>query len=199
MNEHFTMDESSEELTAGNSPQPLSKTALIQSYGILVLITGLVIFLDQWTKSFIEGHLAFGETWMPLEWLAPYARFVHWKNSGAAFGMFQSGGPVFTVLALIVGGIIVYYYPRVPKSDWPLRIALGLQLGGALGNLIDRLMQGYVTDFISIGTFPVFNVADSSITIGVILLLAGVIYSERQEKRAAASVAEMPMEVEAGE
>ena len=94
-----------------------------------------------------------------MMWLAPYARIVHWYNSGAAFGMFQNGNLVFTILAFIVIGAIIYYFPQVESDDWTLKVAMGLQLAGASGNLIDRLMRGKVTDFISVGIFPVFNIA----------------------------------------
>jgi signal peptidase II len=107
---------------------------------------------------------------------------VHWYNRGAAFGMFQEGSMVFTVLAFIIIAAILYYYPQVSGADWPLRLAMSMQLGGALGNLIDRLTIGHVTDFISVGTFPVFNIADSSITVGVIALLLGVWWQERAER-----------------
>jgi signal peptidase II len=90
---------------------------------------------------------------------------------------------VFTVLAFIVIAAIIYYYPRVENADWPLRLALSMQLGGAIGNLIDRLLHGRVTDFISIGSFPVFNVADSSITVGCVVLVLGVWWQERAAKR----------------
>jgi signal peptidase II len=107
---------------------------------------------------------------------------VHWKNSGAAFGILQGFGDVFTVLAILVAIAIIYYFPQVPRQDWTLRLAMGLQLGGALGNLIDRVTQGSVIDFISIGTFPVFNVADSSISVGVAILILGLWFKERGSK-----------------
>ncbi len=159
-----------------------------RDYWILFGLAGAVIALDQWTKWLVRTRLPFQATWLPdwLGWLSPYARIVHWYNSGAAFGSFQNGNPVFTVLAILVIAAILYYYPRVDAGDWPLRLAMSLQLGGAAGNLIDRLMMGKVTDFISIGTFPVFNVADSSITVGVIVLLLGVWIKERVEKRSVA-------------
>jgi signal peptidase II len=89
---------------------------------------------------------------------------------------------VFTVLSFIVVGVIIYYYPRVPREDWLIRLAMSLQLGGALGNLIDRLNQGYVTDFISMINFPVFNIADASISIGVAILFFALWQRERKEK-----------------
>jgi signal peptidase II len=150
----------------------------------LLFIAGVIVLLDYFTKALVRETLSLGESWMPLEWLAPYARIVHWQNSGAAFGMFQSGGLIFTGLAIVVSIFIIFYFPQVPKEEWALRLAMGMQLGGALGNLVDRLRyDGYVTDFISVGDFPVFNVADSSITVGVIVLLLGVWLSERKLKK----------------
>jgi signal peptidase II len=96
--------------------------------------------------------------------------------------MFQDGNQVFKVLAFIVIGAIIYYYPQVEKEGFLLKLAMGLQLGGATGNLIDRLLNNEVTDFISVGTFPVFNIADASISVGVVVLLIGVWIQERKEK-----------------
>jgi len=155
---------------------------LFRHYLFLFSISGALIALDQWTKYLVRNSLEFGEMWTPWYWLSPYARIVHWQNSGAAFGMFQSGGQIFAVLAVIVSIMIIYYFPQVPRSDTVLRFAMTLQLAGAVGNLIDRIHQGYVTDFISIGTFPVFNVADSSITTGVGVLLLAIWIAEQQEK-----------------
>ena len=157
---------------------------LVTDYLILLGIAGAVVALDQWTKWLVRENLPFQGTWLPewLDWLSPYARIVHWYNSGAAFGMFQNGNLIFTILAFIVIGAILFYYPRVDRDDWTLKLAMGLQLSGAAGNLVDRLVMGKVTDFISLGAFPVFNVADSSITIGVIVLLLGVWIKERKER-----------------
>jgi signal peptidase II len=153
----------------------------------MIWVTGVIVLLDQWTKWLIRANLPSGATWLPdwLAWLSPYARFVNWHNTGAAFGMFQGGSMVFTVLAFIVIGAIIYYFPQVERKDWFLRIALSMQLGGAIGNLVDRLTQdGRVTDFISVGTFPVFNIADASISVGTVVLLLGVYLQERALQRA---------------
>ena len=162
----------------------------VKDYLMLFGVAGIIIALDQWTKWLVRENIEFGTQWLPdwLSWLSPYARFVNWHNSGAAFGMFQNGNLVFTILAFIVIGVIIYYYPQVESDDWTLKLALGLQVAGAAGNLIDRLMFGKVTDFISVGTFPVFNIADSSISIGVVVLLLGVWYKEKQEKKKAAEL-----------
>lgn len=157
-----------------------------KDYFVLFGIGGVIVTLDQWTKWLVRTNLPFQGTWLPQgwEWLSPYARIVHWENRGAAFGMFQNASLVFTVLAFLVIAAILYYFPHVGVEDWPLRVAMGMQLGGAAGNLIDRLtLQGGVTDFISVGTFPVFNIADSSISVGVAVLILGVWWKERQEAK----------------
>lgn len=161
--------------------RPLAKA---RDYLILAGAAGLVVALDQWTKYLVRTRLVFAEVWPPIPGLGSWFRIVHWNNTGAAFGLFPSGGLIFTVIALVVSGAILYYYPRVPSGQAPLRLALALQLGGALGNLIDRLVQGTVTDFIAIGTFPVFNLADASITIGVAVLAAAIWLEERRGREA---------------
>lgn len=160
---------------------------LVEKYGLMFSIAGVIVALDQWTKWLVRSNIAEGTSWLPetLQWLSPYARIVNWYNTGAAFGMFQGGSMVFTVLAFIVIGAIIYYFPQVEKHDWALRIAMSMQLAGATGNLIDRLTQGgKVTDFISVGRFPVWNVADASITVGTIILLIGVYIQERAALKA---------------
>jgi signal peptidase II len=154
----------------------------IRAYIFLFTLAGFIIALDQWTKYIVRTQLQLGQTWVPWDWLAPYARIVYWHNSGAAFGLGQNLSLFITILAIFVVGAIIVYYPQIPKSDWPLRVALGMQLGGAVGNLTDRLTIGFVTDFISVGTFPVFNVADSSISVGVAVLIIGMWIMERKQK-----------------
>ena len=155
---------------------------ILRDYGFLLTLAALIVAVDQWTKTLVRTRLALEEYWAPWPWLAHYARIVHWKNTGAAFGMLQGFGDVFTVLAILVAIAIIYYFPQVPPQDWVLRLAMGLQLGGALGNLVDRLTVGSVTDFISIGTFPVFNVADASISTGVDILILGMWFKDRHNE-----------------
>jgi signal peptidase II len=152
----------------------------LKAYFFLAPVSGFIVALDQWTKSIVESNLEFNETWMPVEWLRPYLRIVHWKNTGAAFGIGQGLNVFFMLLSLVVIVVIIYYFPRIPRSDVFFKVALSMQLGGAIGNLSDRFTQGYVTDFISVGTFPVFNVADSCITVGVGVLLLGMWLEERE-------------------
>lgn len=166
----------------------MSLESKIKDYALLFGVAGVSVAFDQWTKWWVRENIAFGGEWLPdwLMWLSPYARLVHWYNSGAAFGMFQNGNLVFTILAFLVIGAIIYYFPHAEPDDWTLKLAMGLQLGGAMGNLIDRLLMGKVTDFISVGAFPVFNIADASISVGVAILLLGIWLKEREEKSKAA-------------
>jgi signal peptidase II len=172
---------------------------IIKEYWYFTIIASLIVFLDQVTKAIVRANIPFGGRWMPLDWLAPYFRFVHWENTGAAFGLFQQGGAVFAVLAVVVSVFIVLYYPQVPKEDKLMRISLAMQLGGALGNLIDRVVFGPVTDFISVMNFPVFNIADASITVGVGLLILGLWFSEKREKEALEEANTDPENSEASE
>jgi signal peptidase II len=155
-----------------------------KDYGLLLGVAAVIVAIDQWTKHLVLTNIPYQGVWAPWDWLLPYARIVHWSNTGAAFGMLQGYALVFTILAFLVSGLIIYYFPKISLSDWPLRLALCLQLGGALGNLVDRLTRGgQVTDFISVGNFAVFNVADASITVGVIVLLGGFWLKDMQQKK----------------
>jgi signal peptidase II len=158
---------------------------MFRKYSTILLIAVVIVVLDQWTKAWVRSNIPSGSTWLPdsWQWLSPYARLVHWYNTGAAFGMFKDGSMVFTVLAFVVIGAILFYYPKVEREDWSLRLALSMQLGGAIGNLIDRLTIGQVTDFISVGNFPVFNIADASISVGAAVLFLGVWLRERAERK----------------
>ncbi len=148
-------------------------------YLILFLIAGVVIALDQWTKALVRANLAPGEMWVPWDWLAPYARIVFWHNTGVAFGMFQGISSFFAFFNGIIALVILFFYPRVAQGYWLLQVALSLMLGGAVGNLIDRITLGYVTDFISVGTFAVWNIADASLVLSVGLILLAVWLQER--------------------
>jgi len=162
----------------------------LRDYLTLFGIGGAIIILDQTTKVLVRRNLALGEWWSPWEWLEPYFRIVNWKNTGAAFGILPSLGGFIAILAVVVAIAIVFYFPRVPRDDWTLRLAMGLEFGGAVGNLFDRLTIGWVTDFVSIWRFPVFNVADLCITLGVIVLLLGVWSQERTKDKSSAQLEE---------
>lgn len=156
-------------------------------------IAGLVILIDQYVKYLVRANLPVGEVYSLAPGLDPYFRLLHIENTGAAFGMFQSAGTIFAVIAVIVSVVISYYALRLPDGQWALRVVLGLQLGGALGNLVDRVVNGPVTDFfnlLSLLNTPIFNIADLSITLGVIALLLMMWAEARQSKTKAPPAAE---------
>lgn len=158
---------------------------LLRRYAGLFIGAGAIIALDQWTKHLVRTHIPLGTTWLPAGWenLETYARVVHWYNTGAAFGIFQGGSLVFTMLAFIVSIAILWFYAQPEASEWYLSIPLTMQFGGAVGNLIDRLLfEGRVTDMISIGNFAVFNLADASISVGTAIMLLGIWVMEKKEK-----------------
>ncbi len=172
---------------------------LLRTYSLLIIVAIVIISLDQYTKYLVRQNLdLWTETWVPWDWMLPYMRIVHVPNTGVAFGMFQGFGDIFSIIAVVVVLIIILYFPRVPQSDWSLRLAMSLQLSGAIGNLIDRLTIGYVTDFISVGDFPVWNVADASITIGVVVLILGVWITESQEKKKTEANSDLTLETDSG-
>lgn len=162
----------------------------LRDYAFLALIAGLIIAVDQITKAMVRANLGFGDIWAPWDWMIPYARIIYWYNTGVAFGMFQGSGQIFTVLSFLVSLAIIYYFPRIPAHETWMRVALCLQLGGAVGNLIDRIAFGHVIDFISVGTFPVLNVADASITCGVAIMILAVWLEDRREKARALAAAQ---------
>jgi len=155
----------------------------LKSYLVLFPIAAGIVSLDQWTKILIRNTLEIGEIWSLWDWLTPYMRVVHWKNTGVAFGMFQNNNLLFAFLVSIIALVIIVYYPQLTEGDWFLRIALSMQLGGAVGNLIDRLTVGHVTDFISVGNFAVFNVADASVTVGVGVMILGLWVEEKKLRK----------------
>ena len=123
------------------------------------------VALDQITKVVVRESLHRGEHWE----LAPFFRFSHITNDGAAFGLLDNMNTLLAATTVVVIVVLVIYYFAPPIDHWLPRLGLALILGGALGNLLDRLYQGRVTDFINFSHYPAFNLADSGITLGVIL------------------------------
>lgn len=129
-----------------------------------------IVALDQLTKALVRTFMERGESWPDPDWILKL-RYV--TNSGAAFGILQDQTTFLIVMAFI-GLIAIYLYYRFPPFDhWIVPLAIGLMLGGALGNLIDRVLHGEVTDFVDPRRFPAFNVADSAINVGIAIVIIG--------------------------
>ena len=140
---------------------------------MLVSIVAVVVFtLDRLTKMWVEQNVPLFEA-RPV--VAEYVRIVHTQNSGAAFGLLPERTTLLSVLSVVAVLGILYYYRQIASRSSLIAATLGMQLGGALGNLVDRVGQGYVVDFIDVGIpggwrFWAFNVADSSIVVGILLV-----------------------------
>jgi signal peptidase II len=147
----------------------------------------LVILLDQVIKALVSTALPLGGAWSPLAGPAPFFQIVHTANTGVAFGLFRNLGAIFIIVPLIISGVIVYYAWRLPENQMFMAAALGLILGGALGNVIDRIRIGYVIDYFDIGLGTLRNAsnfADWSIVLGVILLGVATLLEEQHTKKA---------------
>jgi signal peptidase II len=141
---------------------------------LFFLAVVVVLALDQLTKAIVRSNLALGEA-LPEE---GFVRIVHVANTGAAFGILQGQTFFLTVTTFLGLAAILLYYLYPPMEHGLLRTALGLQLGGAIGNLTDRVRLGEVTDFIDFRYWPTFNVADSAIVIGVATIVIFFTFSE---------------------
>lgn len=137
---------------------------------LLPAVAVLTLVADRLSKWVVMASLKPGESWNPVAALERYVSLTYVTNTGAAFGLFPDHGTILMVIAVIVIFIIVVYYRRLPGDRWLVQTSLGLQLGGAVGNLLDRLRYGHVIDFIDFKVWPVFNVADSAIFVGVVIL-----------------------------
>ena len=162
----------------------LSWTKKIKIYSGMLAIASLVFVIDQLSKYWVRTNLALRETYIPFPAIGSWFRIIHWKNTGVAFGLFQGNGWILTAIGIIVVIGIIFYSSRVVSGPAYLRVALAMELGGALGNLADRINPelGYVVDFIWIGNFPVFNLADSAIVIGAFVLIIGMWKQEKKEE-----------------
>ena len=135
-------------------------------------LTAIVIFfLDQLTKQIIAINMKAGQTIGLLTYV---------QNRGAAFGLFYGKLWFLIPVSILLVILMMYYYYREQKSEW-LKIPLGLIIGGSLGNIFDRIFRGYVVDFIDFKFWPVFNLADTMINIGVFLIILKMIFHKEKK------------------
>ncbi len=134
--------------------------------------TALVVLgLDQLSKSLVRSRIPLGASWAPFKGVERFFSFTHVTNRGIAFGLLPEWGDYFLYVGIIVVFLLLLYHYRLKETSPFLYFCFGMQIGGALGNLMDRIRYGCVTDFLDFKFWPVFNVADSSITVGTLLLL----------------------------
>ena len=157
-------------------------TRLMQGTLMLVLvIVSTVVLLDQVTKEIMIREIGPNAERSAIEIIPGVVDFRFVRNTGSAFGMFQGQSAILAVLAIGAISLLALYFLREARENQLVAAAIGLQMGGAIGNVIDRFRHGYVVDFIDFPRFPTFNVADSSITIGVVLLMYAVLFRDYQQ------------------
>ena len=140
-----------------------------------LLVALAIVSLDQATKAWVTGNLEYGQSIPLVPALDGWVNVVYSHNSGAVFGILPQANYLFMLIAIVVVVVILVLYRYMPIDGLLVRAGLGLQLGGALGNLVDRLRFGYVIDFLDAGVSPslrwfTFNVADSALVVGVAVL-----------------------------
>jgi len=164
----------------------VTKKDLIWKFAYLA-IAGGVFMIDQSTKAWAASRLRFGDD---REIIPGFLNFAYATNTGAAFSMFDNQGDAgrwgLSVVAMIAGVLVLYFFWRTPRSDDRVLGALALLLAGIAGNVTDRLRLGYVIDFIDVQFgnwhYPTFNVADMAICIGAGLLILDVFFSKSRQK-----------------
>ena len=175
---------------------------------MLVGLTLFLLALDQVSKWLVRQNLAFGEMWAPIPALSRFFTFTHVQNTGVAFGQMPGLGWLFLLVNVgVVAGILVYY-SRLPEGQWLSRVASALILTGALGNMIDRVRTtylalpvagniwnalpfAYVTDFVDIKFWPVWNVADMCV-VGGVAILAWTLWRDERAAMAREAMANDP-------
>ncbi len=156
---------------------PLKRVFLIAGIAIAAFV------LDRFTKTWVERSIPLYDG---RRIVGDWVRIVHTENTGAAFGLLPERTTILSILSVFAVFAILYYYRQIASSSPLVAATLGLQLGGAFGNLWDRVTQGYVVDFIDVGIpngwrFWAFNVADSSIVIGILLVSFLLWLEERKQ------------------
>ena len=133
---------------------------------VLIQLATLIFVIDQFSKFLVRDLLLYRESFPATG----FFRFTHTFNTGSAFGIFRDQNTPLILVSFIGIAILIWIYHSQRFPTGLLRLSLGLQIGGAVGNLLDRLRLGHVTDFMDVGDWPVFNVADASIITGLVIL-----------------------------
>ncbi len=162
----------------------------MKRWSLLFFVAFTVVLIDQLSKEWVIANIPPYASQSPIPALSPFFRLTHSFNTGAAFGMLPNAGDLFLVLALLIVVFLVFFYRRIPAAGWPTRVGIALVIGGALGNVIDRVRHGHVTDFVhfTIGDIisNVSNLADHAIVLGVFIIIADSFRLERIEKQQSA-------------
>ncbi len=138
---------------------------------IIAFVAVIIFAADQLTKYLVVSRVGMGGSWTPFPNLPELVRITPGYNTGTACGYFPQFGQLFTFAPFLILAVVIYFYRSQPQPGWLLTLGTGLIIGGAFGNLVDRLRLGYVVDFIYVYRWPVFNIADAAVSTAVVLLL----------------------------
>lgn len=144
---------------------------------MVYLILILVLVLDQWSKWLVRSNFSLGESHFLLDGIFS---LTYIENRGAAFGLGEGNALFFVLMAILVSFALIYYYKKAGASLW-LKLSTGFILGGAWGNLIDRVMKASVTDMFNFQIWPVFNIADIAVCLGTFFLVLHI-FKETQDE-----------------
>ncbi len=143
------------------------------------LIAAVIVGLDQLTKYLVMTYMELGQSIPEEGWI----RLTYTTNTGGAFSLFANQGFLLAIASILGIAILVLYLRYLPLDSKVLKLGLALDLGGAVGNLIDRVRFGEVVDFVDVGAYPVFNVADSAITVGTVLIVYYLLFIATRKTR----------------
>jgi signal peptidase II len=159
---------------------------LLRPGALLVGVVAVIVFvLDQVTKLAVVQQIGMGNAWTPIPAL-DWFRIVGSFNTGTACGYFPQLSFIFTLAPFFILAVVVWFYRSQKSPSWLLSVGVGLIIGGAFGNLVDRLRLGYVVDFVQVAHFPIFNVADAAVSTAVVIML---LWSLREDSAAQAQTA----------
>lgn len=169
-----------ESLSAPEFPKSMTSVGAHLLFGSACAVS---LLADQLTKAWVAAEIPLHQPVDVFPWLSPILSFTHVQNTGVAFGLLPGLGGLFAILSLLVVAGVVVFRRTLPTEDLWLHGALGLVTGGALGNVIDRIVRGHVLDFVDVNfwpftAWPVFNIADSAVVIGVAILLVDSLLDE---------------------
>ena len=147
----------------------------------ILILAVVVVILDQWSKYYVQSQMSLG---MSIPVIPEIFHLTYILNPGAAFGILENQRFFFVVIAVAMIATVVYLYPRLPSKPLLLRLGIGLMVGGAVGNVIDRIKTGYVVDFFDFRIWPIFNIADIAIVVGVSCIVYTLVFTEEKKDEA---------------
>jgi signal peptidase II len=169
--------------STANALQPISSAERSLAAGpaqwlALVAVAGAAVFADQLTKQVVGRTLAVGER---VDLVGPVS-IHHVENSGIAFGLFASRTTIVIAITAVAVGWMLWFFARSGRRHPVLPVGLGLVLGGSIANLVDRIRLGRVTDFLDLEAWPAFNLADTFIVVGVVMLFGALVLGDRSKR-----------------